>query len=303
MTAKVRACVELRGHRLRYAEVAHTDSGYRLLRLGDIDFAFDLEQGIFGERVFVHRDALFRALQDVLGQSRAPYLHVVIPPGHGLYFFVPQDASLTRTEREERLLKDLQMIAGEEAAGLYHVSVARSRQEVREQEELVWFHVYALSQQIHARFNQLMDDLPFTKCHFFTSMQAASHIVRNRLKRLTQGEPAIGLSLGCYEGYTEFVLCQGEEWIFAHDEPVIVPEDVVYYAFKVLEQAQIEPQAVQQVGLYGDSIRPEVTTLLEQLLGKKPERLDPLEVVGGVRVPSREHVQVEALVPCIGAGI
>ncbi len=301
MTSKVRASIELRGHRIRYAEVVERSGHFEVQKLGEVELAFDIEEEIFSSQVFLQREALRKALVDFFSDSTSPYLYVVLPSQHGMYFFSPQDSRWSRTEREESLLRDLGLMAGEEALGLLHVSVGTT-QPIREgYMGLVWYHVLALSQQSFLRIEQAAETLPFARCQLFSSVQGAITLAKRRIMQIPHGgEDAWYLLMGQYTGQTEIALGRGETWVFAHDEPVDHPSDQVYYALKVLEKNRVNPRSLAQIWLYGEQIRTEGLQPLTHITGCIPERLDPFAVVAA---QGRDVENPFSFVPCIGAAL
>ncbi|GEM_PF-3968587 len=301
MTSKVRASIELRGSRLRYAEVAEHGETFELLNAGEVPLEFDIEEEVFSNQVFLHREALRQILTQAFPDSSSPYLYVVLPPYHGMYFFSPQDSRWTRTEREESLLRDLGLLAGEDALGLLHVSVGTT-QPVRESYlGPVWYHVLAVPQQGFLRIEQATEDLVFARCQLFSSVQGAVMLGRRRIMQLPHGgEDAWYLLIGQYKGQTELALGRGEAWVFAHDEPVDHPSDIVYYALKVLERNRVNPRSLTQIWLYGEQVREEGLQPLTHITGCIPERLDPFAVVAAQEVKRKDF---SAFVPCIGAAL
>ncbi len=310
MQAQARAGIDLYQNVLRYAEVEQYGNRYRLLRLGSCDFDFDLTQELLSHTSSGNLETVAEALKDVFAGSVSEQISVAIHPPGGYSFFTPLANSLTSVQREARIAEEVKLLTypAVESTSL-HVTADPVYEETMEDGRGVsWFHVWAMHDFVHERFQQIFGALPYRTHQLKLSMQAAAAVVtgleeRGKNRAARTGEVAYTLALGWYGSHVEYTLCRNGRWYFSHYATVQSLADSAYFAVTLLRRLGLRPSDIVQVYVYGRGIEENDFAIFAAIFDTQPERLNPIPVVDLDPGSLSTDFDAEAYVPCIGVAL
>lgn len=310
MQAQARAGIDLHQNVLRYAEVEQYGSRYRLLRLGSCDFDFDLPQELLSGNPSGNLETVADALKDVFAGSVSEQLNVAIHPPGGYSFFTPLANSLTSVEREARITEEVRLLtqAAVESSSLHVTADPVYEETLEDGRGVSWFHVWAMNDFVHERFQQIFGVLPYQTHRMKLSMQAAAAVVsgleeRGKNREARTGGVAFTLALGWYGSHVEYTLCRNGHWYFSHYATVQSLADSAYFAVTLLRRLGLRPNDITQVYVYGRDIDIDEFSIFKAIFDVPPERLNPIPVVDLDPGSLSSDFDAEAYVPCIGVAL
>lgn len=304
MDAKARAGIEFTDSVLRYAEVEHYGSRFRLLRLGTCDFDFDLVHDLLYRRDPDAVEVVREALQDVFSGSIASVLNAALHPELTTSFFTSVPTGITRDERQRRLTTEAILLS--DAASAAEVNLSWTEIGVRRENDDVALSVLATPSDVQRGFVALVREMPHPTRELRLSTQGAAAIMEHLWRRRGgSGDPtkSVAVGIGGYHGRAEFVVSRRGEWIFSHHTIASTSADYAYFLGAILSRIGIYLDEVGSVHLYGDALPDDCIEALEVLLDASVERLNPLEIVDLDPDTLTGEFAAEAYVPCIGAAL
>ncbi len=306
MQAQARACIEIHGDVLRYAEVEQYGLRYRLLRLGSCDFEFDVAGALGRSTPDDSLQTVAEALEDVFEGSVASELRMVVHPYHAYPFFTPVATQQTDAARDEQLAYEAQLLLPAHGDGANHHLVAdKAYTEALDEGDVDWLQVLAVPDHIHRNYTRLLREWSVPQHRLMASMQG----VAMGLERLAQhtGQQAhesapFSLLIGWYPTHTEYVLAYQHQWYYSHHATAGAPSDAAYFALALLRHLTVRPALVGEVYLYGVDIDLSTFGVLEKVFkaAGPPRLFNPMGVVGLDPQSMGEQFDVEAYAPCIG---
>lgn len=302
MESQAFASIDLSWDTLRYAEAAHEAGGVRPLRLGNCDFDFDVGRELLHEEPPTRLNVVAEALNDVFAGARSTQLRVVVHPPSAHAFVTVVPADLPAPERKARFRQEAGLLAGPESADALHVTAAPIHADTHLDVEPV--HVLAVPHDRHARFEQVTAALPHADVQWMLSTQAAARVMTHGAAAApaSTAEPAFGLVVGVYPGYTEYGLVRNGHWYYSHYAEAEEPVDAAYFATALFAQLDIPRTAVTAIGLYGLGANAEAFAPFETVFDVAPQPLDPFAVLGLDEAATQNAAfGAGAYAPCIGA--
>ena len=307
MNAQARAGISIDGSTLRYAEVEHYGAHGRLLRLGSCAFDFELMEQVLQSGEPAHLKTVGEALRDVFAGSVATEVHVALPPTACCSFLTPLPKGLAEAEQQRRLRREAALLMGQTSAGPFHLRAdALYEEALRDGSAVAWFHVLALPQAVHARFDGLLRGLPPTRYRFGLSGQGAAAVAARAETSGTETsgtERPLTLAVGWYPAYTEYALLHGGAWRFGFHTPASSPADAAYFAVVLLERMGRRADEVGRVYVYGVDVEEARFEVLGRVFAQAPQRLSPMEAVETDAGHLSAQFNAEAYAPCVGAAL
>lgn len=298
MTATARASIDVWGKKLRYAEVEQYNGRYRLLRLGSCEFDFDVVDELARPEPSEQLHTVAEALEDVFAGASPEELYVVMHPPRCRTFFSPVPSGSPRKARREQLGQEAALLAGEGSTGALHLSTDVVYAEDTEAAgRLEWTHVLALPEHSAAHFERALQPILPSTYRWAVSMQAAARA----LGRTASEEAApYTLALGWYPTHVEYVLCRAGQWRYSHYTTASSPSDGAYFALALLRRLEVPVSAVGRVLMYGTRGTAEELAPFQRLVGRRPEWLNPLELVDFEPGNLASDFDAGPYLPCIG---
>ena len=303
MDTQTRAGIDIYGRALRYAEVQRRGDRYRLLRLGVCEFDFDVVEAVL-EGVPGRQEALSEALSDVFEGSTAARLYVALHPPSSYSFFAPLPVEVSDEARKQRLLRDAALLTRSRSPKPLRLTADPVYSETLGDGAAVeWYHVMALDERLHLRFDRILRLLPQTHHRMTLSMHAAANAVEH-LEQADAAQPRTAapftFALGWYPTHVELTLCRHGRWYFSHYAGAAHPDDCGYFALALLRRLGLGASGVGRVFLYGGFEPPEAFGGLADLLGIAPEALNPLRLIDLDEQSMVTSDAVAAYAPCLG---
>lgn len=303
MDVRARAGIDIYDKVLRYAEVEQRGPRYHLLRLGSCDFDFDVAEAVLNASNPEHVEALTDALNDVFEGSVATRLHVTLHPPTCFSFFTALPVEVAKEERKYRLLREAALLTRSGTPQPLRLTADPVYTEtLNDREAVEWYHVLALNERLHARFDRICRMLPQSNHRMTLSMHAVANAVE-RIERRRGERPQdapFSLALGWYPTHVEFTLCRHARWYFSHFSEASTPNDCAYFALALARRLGINQDAVGRIFIYGGYRKTEVFAELADVFPADPEPLNPMDLIdldADSMAASFDHT---AYAPCLG---
>ena len=308
MDVRARAGIDIYGTVLRYAEIEQRGSRYQLLRLGSCDFDFDIAETVLQPSPPEHLEALTDALNDVFEGSAAARLHVTLHPPACFSFFSALPVAVDKDERKKRLLRDASLLTRSGMPQPLRLTADPVYTETMDDGETVeWYHVLALDERLHARFDRICRMLPQSHHRMTLSMHAVANAVERIERRSEQDErweqAPFTLALGWYPTHLEFTLCRHTHWYFSHYGEAAAPADCAYFALALINRLSLDPRAVGRVFVYGGFQSADAFSDLASLFPATPEPLNPMQLIDLNQDSMADSFDHAAYAPCIGVAL
>lgn len=310
MDVQARAGIDIYGPTLRYAEVEKGPPRERLLRLGRCTFDFDVAAALSEPEASRGTaetpdplDALVDALTDVFDGSAATRLHVVVHPPHGYSFFTPLPGGVSKEERKKRLLRDAALLTRAATPQPLRLTADPVYVEtLPEGERREWYHILALQERLHSRFDRIFRQLPQQHYRMTWSMHAVANALERLATKTGHGEAPFSLAIGYYPSHLEYTLCHKGRWYFSQFIAEGAASDSAFFALHLLARLGLSPEAVGQVLAYGPEPALDAFAAYTGRL-PAPERLGPAALVDYHEAGLAAEDEIAAYVPCIGVAL
>lgn len=310
MQAHARAGIDVYQNVLRYAEIEQYGDRYRLLRLGSCDFDFDVSHELLHAEQSTNLETVTEAVRDVFAGSVSEQLNIALHPPGGYSFFTPLDSSYSEAERAARIDQEIDLLTHEPggAASLRVASDLVFEESMEDGRGVSWYHVWAMKDTVHDRFEHIFKALPYPVNRLRLSMQAAASVVATLNGRLpsrppASGRPGYALVVGWYGSHVEYTLCRNGRWYFSHFGSVQSPADSAYFAVTLLRRLGIASSDVTGVYVYGREVSRTDFSVFGAVFDLEPQRLNPIQVVDIDPGSLSADFDAEAYVPCIGVAL
>lgn len=308
MNAYAQAGIELDGTVLRYAEVEHYATNYRLLRLGSCDFDFDVAEQLLRAEDPEHLETIAMALGDVFRGSLAQHFNIVLHPPSCQSFSAPVLSGSPADKLEAHLLHEAELLTATDTQHALHITTTRLyTQPLSAERELDWFHVLVLPEERAARFKEITGPLAYADYHLALSTQAAAAVVR-RIEHKTlpprqRTDQPYTLAIGQYTSHLEYTLCYNGEWRHSHHTRAGTALDAAFFATTLLNHLHLSTSAIGRIFIYGTPDPLEAFAPYSDLFGVVPEVLNPIAAVDLDPASLDESFAATAYVPCIGTAL
>lgn len=169
-----------------------------------------------------------------------------------------------------------------------------------------WYHVLALNERMHARFDRICRLLPQSHHRMTLSMHAVANAIE-RIERRSEGtrrqQAPFTLALGWYPTHIEFTLCRHARWYFSHFTDVAKPTDCVYFALVLLDRLRLKPDAVGRLFIYGGYKEAGDFEELGSALSVSPEVLNPMQLIDLDKDSMAASFDHGAYASCLGVAL
>ena len=308
MDGHARAGIDIYGKALRYAEIEQQGSQYHLLRLGSLDFDFDVTDAILDATAQTSLETLTDALTDVFEGSAASRLYVAVHPPACYSFFTPLPKNLESEERKNRLLSEAALLTRSASPQPLRLTADPVFTETLEEDnrDIEWFHVLALKERLHTRFDRVFRMMPQAHYRMTLSMHAVAKAMAWVERRTEATEPTdapFTLAIGWYPTHVEYTLCRDDHWYFSHYTEAEEPANSVYFALLLLDRLHLKTTSVRQVYLYGGHRDLDDFMLLRDVFPTAPALLEPTQHIDLHERHIAGSFSRDAYAPCIGVAL
>ena len=305
--ASVRSSIELCGSVLRYAELERHGLQYRLLRLGDRTFDFDLVDAVCHATNTAHWTELRDALRSVFAESSASRHVVTLHPAAAHSFFSAVPADVKGPERAEQLRREAAVLMQANAPRPLRLTADAVYNESRDTGTVEWLHVLALEEDVQERIDRLVEAVPQAGYRLMLSTHAVAATVGHveRREGSTARRGPYTLAVGWYPAHVEYVLCRDGYWQFGRHEETSDPADCAYSAAALLQHLQVAPEEVGRLLTYGEGEAAEDDPFapLATTLHLRAEPLRPSHLVRTEASTLELSVDATPFTPCVGAAL
>ncbi len=287
---------------MRYSEVEHYGHRYRLLRLGDCDFEFDVSETLFETGEEKNLEIVNDALAEIFLGTTAIRLRMVVHPLTARVF-----NSFTEAGTEETVINE--NVAFESAMMHQQIIGAEGRDVIRgatiiggDEPRVESLHVSEIRESVRRRFDRIASGIPNIEVESISSSLAVSNVLLE-LSRKGKRQDEFELSIGLYDTCTEYTLLRDGEGLFTQHREETDPGDVAYFALHVLNLSQKTKSESTGIQVYGTAVSDEILGTLETVFGRKPYVLNPISVVDLNTDQFDENFRFESFVACLGAAL
>ncbi|MBO6575742.1 MAG: hypothetical protein JJ896_12130 [Rhodothermales bacterium] len=276
MAAPTSAGIAFYDRSLRYAEVQETERGFRLLRLGQCDFDFDLNRTLSDHGADQERDIISEALVEALGTSESRRLRAALHPPLCRSFFSAHDGAdpVSAVSFEAGLLG---FAADNSGGGIGADAAARG-----EDSELL--HVTAIRPVVLEHLGATVANLKAEDAQAVSALRASAEVVRLGGVNLAGGVCVV--ALGYFDNLFELAILDESGWRFAtHARGLPTPEDSIHHIREALSLMGWSADHVARALVFGTlRVPPAVEALFQgrvqimnplALLELDPDSLDP----------------------------
>ncbi len=304
MDSRVHAGIEFDGTVLRYAEIERVGDGLRLLRLGECDFPFE-PFGVLRDGDEEGLDILQEALGDVYHGSQADSLRVAFHPHDVLTWTAPFPQGLSQTARNERLRKEVGLMAGADAPNM-QLTMHPLRQSTAADGALIdWVQVVALDDGMHARVESLGDIFSSPTVRMGLSTQGAAVAIerlhRDAMRR--NSGPVLLCGIGQYERHTEYVVVQDGVLLLSSAGDRMPGSNAVFTLLQLLQQAGHYAQQVSALYVYGTTVRQPTLNALPDVFGGPARVGNPLTALMIDEPGGADPFEASAYAPSVGIAL
>lgn len=292
------AGVEFVGNLMRYAEVEYDGSTYRLLRLGNCEFEFDVADVIYQGHALEMVHTIQNALKDVFKDTVASSFRFVLPSAFLTKFESWLPNQVGQAEMRSQIGFETHLLNGGERGG----DIFPGETPTSSFQQLDGYCVQHVSQAISTRLKGLCSHLPQLDLQLFPSINATIKSVRKLLEMQSiQGGSAV--LLGCYPGNTDFIVLKNGLPVKLASRTTPTESDRVYFAHETLAKLHDSTVGPDAVMVYGHNLTSELIELLTSDFGKRVSVLNPSPLVNLDSSRFEQGFPIQAFVPCLGASI
>lgn len=287
---------------MRYSEVEQYGSRYRLLRLGNCDFEFDVSDVLFGSGSEEHMTSISDAILDVFSGAASTVFRVVLhPPAAGIFTsHVP--AGMSDAGRRDHLSFESALLqAGDSSDPYVRIYPGRDFTSGAATESLP-LQVAQIADTASKKVMTVLGRIEDADIELIASSEAVGRVV----KALFPGSSETGmttLALGVYDEHTEYTVMKDGKWLFGQEREETDPADTAYFSLLSLETAGVIGSSDTQIRLYGERILPDTSAVLQQFFPARVDLLNPISVVDLRADQFDDGFAFESFVPCLGAAL
>ncbi len=276
---------------LRYAEIQQTDKGFRLLRLGQCDFDFDLNRTLTDPGSSAERAAIADAIREALGKSSTRRIRAALhPPLCRSFFSAHEEGNPVPAVTFEAEL--LGFASASQSGGIGADAAGRS-------EDAELLHVTVMRPPVLENLGTILADLEAEDAQAVSALRASAEVVRIGGRRLRGTEHI--LAIGHSEGLLELSIVNAQGWRFAtHVRGLPHVDDAVHQVTGVFKTLEVPLTEVVQVLTFGSM---PVPTTLQTLFQGKTKMLNPLALLDLDRDSLDPDYSAAEFVPAVGAAL
>lgn len=223
-------------------------------------------------------------------------------------FFTALPVEVTKEQRKKRLLREAALLTRSSSPQPLRLTADPVYTETMDDGEAVeWFHVLALNERLHARFDRICRMLPQSRHRMTLSMHAVANAVERIERRGGEGESRqqapFTLALGWYPTHVEFTLCRHTHWYFSHYSEAAPPADCAYFALALTGRLGLEQSAIGRIFVYGGFKKADDFADLAQVFPAVPEPLNPMQLIDLDPDSMAANFDHAAYAPCLGVAL
>ncbi|MFT5515213.1 MAG: hypothetical protein ACI80V_001335 [Rhodothermales bacterium] len=291
MAAQTSAGIAFSDRALRYAEIQETERGFRLLRLGQCDFDFDLNRTLSDPGAVEERKIISEALVEALGQSESRRVRAALHPPLCRSFFSAHEGEdpVPAVSFEAELLG----FANDADGGGIGADAAATA----EGAELL--HVTSIRPAVLQNLGVIVAELHAEDAQAVSALRASAEIVR--LAGIEAQPGGCILAVGFFDNLFELAALDATGWRFAtHARGLPDPADAVYHLRESLNILGWGLGDVSRVLSFGSLPAPDT---LESLFSGKIQVINPLNLLDLDPESLDPDYSAAEFVPSVGAAL
>ena len=296
MEAVSTAGVEFVGNLMRYAEVEQRDNSYKLLRLGNCEFEFDVSGVVYGGADADKLNTVREALGDFFQDTDSSAFKFVLPTSVLTSFASFSAVSAKEDAVRSQIGFETHLLNGGASDGDVFPGI-KNDYSASEWKRMSVFH---LPGDISDRLQELGNMFPAQRKEVIPSPIASTSALQ-LLDAVTQTSPTTTLLMGCYRERTDYGLVQanGERQVEARFTPT--DSDRVYFGLESLHRHGCTASQIERVLVYGHNVTAQLLAMLEVDFGNQVSVFNPGPIVSLEEARFEKGFPLHAFVPCLGA--
>ena len=298
MEAVSTAGVEFVGNLMRYAEVEQRENSYRLLRLGNCEFEFDVSgvvyDGIEPDKLGTVREALIDVFQD----TNAAAFKFVLPTSVLTSYVSFASTGAGEDEVRSQIGFETRLLNGGASDGDVFPGI-NSESAQTDWNKMSVFH---LEGDISARLNELGNLFPTQRKEVVPSPIASAGAL-HFLDSATHADPVATLLMGCYRERTDYGLVSANKEKHTESRSTPTDSDRVYFGLETLARHGYDESQIERLLVYGHDVTPQLIAMLDADFGDRVSVFNPGPIVNLEETRLEKGFPLHAFVPCLGASI
>jgi hypothetical protein len=291
MPVQASAGIAFSDRALRYAEIQQTDRGFRLLRLGQCDFDFDLNRTLTDPGSSAERAVVADAVREALGASSSRRIRAALHPPLCRSFFSAHDEGdpVPAVTLEASLLG---FVSEPAEGGIGADAAGRSG-------DAELLHVTSMRPAVLDNLGSILADLEADDAQAVSALRASAEVVRLGGKKLEPSQCI--LAVGQFDHLLEVSLVDDRGWRFAaHNRGLPSVDDAVHQITAMFKTLGRPLSQVVQVLTFGS--QPPAETVANLFRGKT-RKLNPLVLLDLDRDSLDPEYSAAEFVPAVGAAL
>lgn len=281
---------------MRYAEVEHDESRFRLVRLGNCEFEFDVAAVAYEGGTEAEYETISDGIADVFAESDASVVRYVIPSAYTTRFTSVVSREMDIHQRSAQIGFETRMFNGGVEGGDVFPSHLRAPDET----DVDVFAVSHVDRDLTRRLAELAEPLSGLKVEMDPASMASTLAFRHMAHR-EQLSPGAYLIVGADDGWVDITLMQNAEPRTQVSIHAPYAEDAAYHALATCSRFGYSSFDVAAVLLHGD--REELESAMEGAFGERVYWMNPGIIVDLARDRLDASFRIESFVGVLGAAV
>jgi hypothetical protein len=296
------AGIEFISSSMRYAEVEQIGNHFRLLRLGNCDFEFDVADVLFGSGSSVYLDTISRAVGEVFEGSSAATLRVTVHSPAAHQFGSAAQQNLSDALRQDHAVFDAAIVTGHEVDPEAVRSSPGAAQGTDFGDEVELLQVAALQPEPKERLSVALSRVGIPNIELISDSEAVSRVIR-ALCGIENGDFGTTLAIGIFPWHTCYTVYTNGLWVFGQDRTESDSDDILYFSTFVCRQAGFSPEKISRVFVYGETALEKGSESLKRVYSERVEILNPISILNLSPDQFADGFGFQTIVSCIGAAL
>lgn len=291
MPVQASAGISFSDRSLRYAEIQQTERGFRLLRLGQCDFDFDLNRILSDPGATSEREVIGNALREALGTSADRRIRAALHPPLCRSFFSAHNGGdpVPGVSFEAKLLG---LVPDEVPGGIGADAAAQTPDS-----ELL--HVTSIRPSVLQNLGGIIAQLAAEDAQAVSALRASSEVIR--LGGLPTGNDQCCVAVGFFENLFEMAVVDSKGWRFAmHSRSLPTPDAAMHHITQTLGHLGWSPDAIAEVLAFGPMPPP---PSLKVTFSGRLRVVNPLSLLDLDRDSLDPDYSAPEFVPAVGAAL
>ncbi len=294
------AGIEFFASSMRYAEVEHLGDRYRLLRLGNCDFEFDVADVLFGDGSTVYLNAIAQAVGEVFDGSSASTLRVTLHSPTVVSFVSGRERDVAEDLKQDLAVFDAGIVTGSKLED----DLVRTRHEGTHvstvEEDIEMVHVSALEATYRDRLNTALSRLAIERRELISESESISRVIRVLPGKKGHGNGTV-LTVGMYHDHVSYSVFHDGDVIFSQDRAETNLSDITYFCALSLRHAGSASNDVADILVYGDAAGEHALNSLSAVFPGQAEMLNPIGILNLSKEQFADDFAFHTIVSCLGA--